>query len=433
MNTRSHWLPIAISVVASTVNAGLFTAAKTGGLFEGVASARGQPVTIGAVLTATQLAIVGAILVRLALRYLVRSRVLARRTFLAISAAVLLASFAIPVVGLSGERWPEVVVLNLMHVVSAAAALVTAELAARPRWRFGSDAYTARAISPRTALVTGATSGIGAEVAVELARRGFCVFGVGRDPGKAAKVMERAKGCEGSIVIGAADLTLESGIERAAASAAQVSGPAGFGLVVHCAGVLKPRSATTAEGIDENFAASFLARWRLHGRLCLAPGYRLINVGAAERTHLRFTRASIPGHPSELGRGLDAHGLAQFANDVWVGSLISEGVAATAYGPGAVDTAIRREIPQGFRMLLWPVFVADTRPARDAALDIVRLALDASLPSSGFADRDGFFKSPAFTAEQSNHSVLVALCRKIAYPPVNNGLERTHTSGERTD
>lgn len=420
MITRFHWLSIATPFVASGINAGLLVGARAIGLLEGVSTPQGQPITIAAVVAATQFAALGAITLRFMLRYSIRSRPLSRRVFLGIAAAVLVASFVTPAVGLHGEAWSDVIALDLMHIVAAAASVVAAELAVRPRWSFGSASYAERALTPRTALVTGATSGIGSQVALLLANRGFRVIGVGRDARKAAQIAERAKGCPGSIVFAVADLTREIEIRRVASEAADAAGPTGFGLVVHCAGVLKPRSVTTTEGIDENFAASFLGRWRLHQLLSLAPGHRSIVVGAAERAHSNLPETSIPARPSEIGTGLQAHRLAQCANDVWVGDLIAQGANAIAYGPGAVETSIRREIPLLFRLLLWPVFVAETRTARDAALDVVRLALDASLPSSGFADREGFFHSPTFATKQTNHHALRALCTAAVSPTVPN-------------
>src|ERR1700724_4726634 len=72
------------------------------------------------------------------------------------------------------------------------------------------------------ALVTGATSGIGREVARKLAADGFAVLVHGRDAARGAAVVKEIAASGGQARFIAADLTGLSGIERLADAAGEV-------------------------------------------------------------------------------------------------------------------------------------------------------------------------------------------------------------------
>lgn len=188
------------------------------------------------------------------------------------------------------------------------------------------------------------------------------------------------------------------------------AGPKGFGVVVHCAGTLKPTSAPNADGVDSNFATSFLGRVALTRGLRLAPGWRLVNVAAAEHGELPSMMRMELRTPADIGSGMRSHGQAQLANDLWTAQLARSGVAAFGYGPGSVDTEIRRELPTLVTALMKPVFAVETRAPRAAALDIVRLVLDRALPDSGFASRSGVFQHDPFILDATRQEALVRLC-----------------------
>lgn len=399
---------LAGALSAGLLNAAVFLVARSGGFFGGqvVAIAHSAPFSVGVIVATSVAGVFAAVALRLILGRVLVGGGRARSMFLGVSALGLLVSFASPFHGVAGATAVELWALCLMHVVVAIAAAAAAEWSVRPEWRFGEAPYEARSIDPRTALVTGATSGIGAQVALELRRRGFQVVGVGRSPEKARALEAATPGMK--ILTG--DIGSIAGAAQLAAAANALVGSTGFGVVVHCAGTLKPTSSPNVDGVDSNFATSFLGRVALTRGLRLAPEWRLVNVAAAESGVVpAFMRMELRT-PKDIGRGMRSHGQAQLANDLWAAQLARTGVSAFGYGPGAVDTEIRRELPSYVTAIMKPIFAVDTRSPREAALDIVRLLLDRSLPDGGFAGREGVFRHDMFILDPVRQDALVRLC-----------------------
>ncbi len=402
---------LAVVAAGAAANALVFLASAALGLFSEsvVARATGAPLTVVPVIGATVLGGVAGIAGRAMLAGLVRDRRRARYVFLALLAVVTLVSFGSPVAGLAGGGLAEVLVLDFMHVVAAASAGFAAEWAVRPNWGFGRRAYRVRPVAPAVALVTGATSGIGAEVARLLADRGFRVLGIGRS-GQRAREVEAGRP---NLTIITGDLSLMRNVRSIASQLNELAGAPGIGLLVHCAGTLQPASRRTAEGLDANFATSFLSRFALSESLRLAPTCRLVNVAAAESGAVPASLLGPLARPDDVGAGMRSHGQAQLANDLWTAALARGGIPAFGYGPGAVDTRIRRELPPWVVGILRPIFAVDTRSPADAAEDIVRLLLDDSLPDSGFASRDGLFEHHPFVRDSRRQDELVGLARSL--------------------
>src|ERR1700709_2822526 len=72
---------------------------------------------------------------------------------------------------------------------------------------------TTEDLNGQTALVTGATSGIGRAVALQLARQGATVLVHGRDAGRGAEVVEEIELKGGHARFVAADISSTDGIE----------------------------------------------------------------------------------------------------------------------------------------------------------------------------------------------------------------------------
>ncbi|HEY0937609.1 MAG TPA: SDR family NAD(P)-dependent oxidoreductase, partial [Trebonia sp.] len=119
-----------------------------------------------------------------------------------------------------------------------------------------------------TALVTGATAGIGLAVALELAAHSAEVAVHGRDPGRGSEVLDEItrRGGRGRFI--AADLTSADETARLAAEAGDVD------ILVNNAGIydFSPTAATSVDSFDRQFAINTRAPFLLVG--ALAPRWR---------------------------------------------------------------------------------------------------------------------------------------------------------------
>lgn len=122
------------------------------------------------------------------------------------------------------------------------------------------------ALSGTTALVTGATSGIGRETALALGRLGATVLVHGRDRAKGEAVLERLRESDAE----AAELYLTSfenleAVEEVAAEIAAEHGP--LDVLVNNAGGYFSDGALTPDGIERTFAVNHLAPFVLTAKL----------------------------------------------------------------------------------------------------------------------------------------------------------------------
>jgi NAD(P)-dependent dehydrogenase (short-subunit alcohol dehydrogenase family) len=193
----------------------------------------------------------------------------------------------------------------------------------------------------RTALVTGGTGGIGRAVAVELARRGWRVFIVGRSAARGAEVLDEAGAGHALIQ---ADLSL---LHETARAAGDLTGHTGrLDAVVLCAGVLSTVPEWTDEDLERTFVLNYLSRYLLL-RLLLpllaqAPSGRVVLVANAGRYRDTLDLDDLQLRRSR--RGLRVAGRTQFANDLLAVELAERlrdsRIEVTCVFPGLVDTDV---------------------------------------------------------------------------------------------
>ncbi|PKW17503.1 SDR family NAD(P)-dependent oxidoreductase [Saccharopolyspora spinosa] len=170
----------------------------------------------------------------------------------------------------------------------------------------------------RTALVTGASSGIGAATAAELSSLGCRVVLVGRDEQRLAEVAERTGGEPVP-----ADLTYPTGLDRAAAAAREVD------LLVHSAGIgwAGDLSAMPPERIEALTAVNLTAPMLLT-RAALPDLRRRCG-------HVVFVASiAVVGVPGEAVYSATKAGLRAFGASL----RNRDGIGVTTVFPGAVRT-----------------------------------------------------------------------------------------------
>lgn len=262
------------------------------------------------------------------------------------------------------------------------------------RARQGSFAPLAVSLEGRTAVVTGATSGLGRETAAGLARLGARVVLVGRDRAKAERAREeiRAATGNGDLAVEVADLSLLSAVRDLAGRL--LGREKALHVLVNNAGVLENERRTTAEGLEVSLATNLLAPYvltrRLLPRLLASAPARVVNV-VSGGMYLAGLGPGVFGGGEGAWDGALAYARHKRAltvlTELWSAELFPRGVAVHAMHPGWAGTpGVARSLP-AFHRITKPLL----RNAAEGADTIVWLAAapEAARSSGGlWLDRE---------------------------------------------
>jgi len=247
----------------------------------------------------------------------------------------------------------------------------------------------------KTCVVTGATSGIGEEIAVGLARAGGRVVVVGRSRERAgatlARIQREAPGAPPPELV-LADLCEQAQI-RAAAAELLARLPE-IHVLVNNAGVANFRRETTPDGLETTFAVNHLAYFLLTrlllDRLRASAPARIVIV--ASDAH-RFGRLDLADLQNERSyRSMRVYGQSKTANLLFAQELARRlagtGVTVNALHPGAVATRLGQQNGALVRLLTRALSVFFRTPAQGADTALW-LATAPELDASGryFASR----------------------------------------------
>ncbi len=211
----------------------------------------------------------------------------------------------------------------------------------------------------KTVLITGATSGIGFEASVELARMGARLVMVGRNEAKTAPKAEEVRRRSGSnrVEFLVCDFSSQHQVRRLAETFCVRH--ASLHILVNNAGTVFAKRTLTEDGIEATFAVNHLSYFLLtHLLLDLlvksAPA-RIVNV--ASTAHYRGTM-DFDDLMFERGyRLMRAYSRSKLANVLFTRELArrikSSGVTVNALHPGAVATNIWSGAPRRLRPVLW--------------------------------------------------------------------------------
>ena len=179
-----------------------------------------------------------------------------------------------------------------------------------------------------TALVTGATSGIGREIALRLAQRGVEVVVHGRSAERGAKTVRDIENAGGRARFVAADLNDGDDVRRLAAEAGPVD------ILVNNAGIyqfgstVETDDATFDEHVNVNLRAPYILVQQL------VPG--MIERGSGSVVNVSTVAASVPASGAGI-YGATKAGLEQLTR-VWADEFGGSGVRVNAIAAGPTDT-----------------------------------------------------------------------------------------------
>ena len=203
----------------------------------------------------------------------------------------------------------------------------------------------------RTALVTGANSGIGYQAALELARHGAHVLLGCRNEAKGRAALERlqreAPGASAEVV--ALDMASLASIR--AFAAAFLAREIALDLLINNAGVMAlPTRELTEDGFERQFGTNHLGHFALTGlllpALLAAPAPRVVTVASLAHRNGKIAFDNLQSERSYKGKGWDAYGASKLANILFAKELDRRARAAhsrllsLAVHPGVSTTSI---------------------------------------------------------------------------------------------
>ncbi|MGW1296342.1 oxidoreductase [Streptomyces sp. NPDC002533] len=238
----------------------------------------------------------------------------------------------------------------------------------------------------RTALVTGASAGIGLETARELAARGAHVVLACRDRARGRAAADRVGGSNEVLRLDLASL------DSVREATAEVRGRHGrLDLLINNAGVMFPPYARTEDGFEAHFGVNHLGHFALTGLLLdlmtRVPGSRVVTVSSLAH------RAGFGGfgergaRASDGRRSLTAYGRSKLANLMFARELQHRLASAQAptvslsAHPGLSPTGLwRGDPPALLRPVVSVALKGLAQPVDRAALPSLRAATDHRVP-----------------------------------------------------
>jgi NAD(P)-dependent dehydrogenase (short-subunit alcohol dehydrogenase family) len=205
----------------------------------------------------------------------------------------------------------------------------------------------------RTALVTGANSGLGFQTSLELARHGARVLMACRNPARAEDALGRLRLAvpNASAELVSLDLSSLDSVERAAEDVG--SRVVALDVLVNNAGIMAVPAGKTADGFEMQLGTNHLGHFALTGRLMplllATPGARVVTVssGAHAIGKIHFEDLQAENGYDRWRR----YGQSKLANLLFTSELqkrAAGGVLAVAAHPGYASTHLQEGQGQPF-------------------------------------------------------------------------------------
>ena len=247
----------------------------------------------------------------------------------------------------------------------------------------------------RTAIVTGANTGLGFEAARILAGHGAAVVLACRDMGKAAEAAGRIRAAAPGAAVSPLHLDLGSLASVRAAAGQLRSGYPRIDLLINNAGVMMPPYGHTKDGFELQFGTNHLGPFAFTGLildlLLGTPGSRVITVSSNGHRMGQINFAD-PNFEQQRYRRMRAYGQSKLANLMFTHELqrrletAAAGTIAVAAHPGTAATDLERHLPS------WMRSASRFVPHQSAAmgsLPTLRAATDPAVRGGEYYGPDG--------------------------------------------
>jgi NAD(P)-dependent dehydrogenase (short-subunit alcohol dehydrogenase family) len=250
----------------------------------------------------------------------------------------------------------------------------------------------------RTAIVTGANSGLGFVAARELARAGARVILTVRDPDRGARAMGVIKAAHPAASLELAQLDLASLASIRAFATQFLAGQNRLDLLLNNAGIMAAPYGRTADGFERQFGTNHLGHFALTGLLMPAfnqrPGTRVATMSSNlhKGGQIRFEDLQGEQHYSRWG----AYGQSKLANLLFAFELDRRLAAAglpmisVAAHPGYSSTNLQLSGPPlQERIVMRLANRLFAQSAEIGALPIIYAATYPDLPGGSYVGPDG--------------------------------------------
>lgn len=219
-------------------------------------------------------------------------------------------------------------------------------------------------LTGKTAIVTGASSGLGVETARALAQAGARVILPGRSPDKLAGAVADITSSTGNAAVEAAEMDLGDldSVRAFADGFVAAGGP--LHILVNNAGIMATPPRTTAQGFESQFGTNHLGHFVLAGHLLPAlrkggadGGARVVALSSIGH-RLAAVDLEDPDFKSAPYDKWVAYGRAKTANALFAVELDRRfrdaGIRAFSVHPGGIMTNLQRDMdPAEIRALGW--------------------------------------------------------------------------------
>lgn len=266
----------------------------------------------------------------------------------------------------------------------------------------------------KTALVTGATAGIGLQSLIALVKAGAFGIGTGRDPQRCIQAKETVLAAcpAGKVEFLLADLSRQSEIRQLAGDVHSLIHNEGFAcldVLVNNAGTYAARRIYTEDGVElmlaVNHLAPFLLTHLLLPLLKTAPAGRILTIssGSHYRTVFDLRRLNAP----LIYFGLERYKVHKLANVLFTYELNRRlrvtNVRAFAVDPGLINTDMGQKGSGALASFVWKFRRKKGRSPEVPAQTVLFLSSEPSLQdTSHYYWRDCAPKVPDPQAERAD-------------------------------